>query len=346
MTGSLTTINTNTNIALADKQTWEATLQKLDFCPVYCAYDFMEYQCDYYKSSEQYQEVKPFHLVYQLNGQPKLILPFIALTNIDGLTTFDTFGGGVISPLHVKDLPENIRSRGEVDLFNFLNQLASSYRLKELNVITNRHIQTMGKWYQKVAEESAEVLLTHNLYVDLSWTNEAILSNFRKSYKHLVNKAKGLWNCIVSAEDTEKEIFEAYKNLHIEVSQRRTRSDESWEKQYQMLLNRQAFLVILYAQGGQMVGGAYFNYTKDEAYYSVGVYRRELFDQPLGHLAQLTGITYMKELGLKLYNIGRRYYRTEMPVPDEKILNIAAFKHGFATHLDIETRHILKTYIA
>jgi len=329
------------NILLAKKDTWDTELQKLDIIPVCYDGDFIEYQRNYYLSLS-FVEVTPLRFIYQLTNKSQLFWPVLLLRSADNNYSLETFGGGVCSPVAIQGLQQSVRSKAESEMYAVLGKLMQLYSIKTVTVITSRRTNHLGKWYQKVAEESSSAILSHNMYVALDWSMADIFANFRKSYKNLVNKAKNLWTSEVLSGEFEKAIFEKYKLLHIETSGRQTRSDESWDLQYQMILDKKAFLVVLFDSNQELIGGGYFNYTRDEVFYSVGVYKRELFDQPLGHLVQFLAISFMKELGIRQYFLGRRHYKSDIPSPEEKLLNISGFKHGFATHLDMEVHHILK----
>ena len=75
--------------------------------------------------------------------------------------------------------------------------------------------------------------------------------------------------------------------------------------------------------------GSFFRHSNNEAIYSSGVYRRELFDKPLGHYAQYLAIKYMKKINLKWYKIG---HISNANISDEKQKNISSFKKKFITN--------------
>ena len=76
--------------------------------------------------------------------------------------------------------------------------------------------------------------------------------------------------------------------------------------------------------------------TKDEANYSVGVYRRDLSDQPLGHIVQDRAIQYFLDLGLKRYKIGHKPFQTFDSELSQKEKSISEFKSGFGAELVAE----------
>ena len=77
----------------------------------------------------------------------------------------------------------------------------------------------------------------------------------------------------------------------------------------------------------------FFCFSKQECSYRAGVYKRELFDKPLGHTVQAKAIEEMKKMNLTWYNIGPNYYKFYDPEPNDKEISISYFKKGFASHI-------------
>jgi hypothetical protein len=103
--------------------------------------------------------------------------------------------------------------------------------------------------------------------------------------------------------------------------------------QWSMILAGSAFFVSLRDPSDRrLVGGGFFQYTRDEGLYAVGAYDRTLFDKPLGHIVQHVAIEMMQSLGLVWYRIGERPYIQDLPSPTPKQLAIGEFKQGFASH--------------
>ena len=161
---------------------------------------------------------------------------------------------------------------------------------------------------------------------------EDIKASIRKSYKPLISSGLKQW-AIELMDERNDVIWQEFRRLHLQVSGRVTRSDETWENQHRSIETGNEILIYLRNSDNRMVGGGLFNLTKDEGSYSVGVYDRSLFDKPLGHVVQFKAIEEMKNRGLRWYSIGKRFYRTDTPIPTQKEISISEFKHGFATHL-------------
>jgi FemAB family protein len=116
--------------------------------------------------------------------------------------------------------------------------------------------------------------------------------DFRKSYKPLVNKALKEWDVKVCEENVD-EVFEEFKDLHFEAAGKQTRSKESWSIQRKQIENNEAFLVSV-RDGNLLIGAGFFNFSRDMGTYSVGAYKRDLFDKPIGHAVQMIAIKQLK----------------------------------------------------
>lgn len=189
----------------------------------------------------------------------------------------------------------------------------------------------LTEWHVQAMQLGAEAELRHDIFVDLSMDMAAIKNRFRKSYKSLITSGRQHFQ--VALLDTGNvETWREFRELHLSAAGRATRSDESWDLQYQALLEAEIFLVYLRESAGRMVGGALFHVTRDEGYYSVGAYDRDLFDKPIGHLIQHEAIEEMKRRGVRWYFIGARPFPAEPPALSEKQSAIVLFQNGFASH--------------
>jgi lipid II:glycine glycyltransferase (peptidoglycan interpeptide bridge formation enzyme) len=72
----------------------------------------------------------------------------------------------------------------------------------------------------------------------------------------------------------------------------------------------------------------------------VGVYKRELFNKPLGHAVQMKAIEVLKKRGICWYEIGQKHLKIDKIPATDKELSISHFKEGFATHV-IARQHLI-----
>ncbi|MDA9600597.1 hypothetical protein N9S07_02360 [Nitrosomonadales bacterium] len=206
-------------------------------------------------------------------------------------------------------------------------------RLKKLNIakitVNNTHyIDAFVKLIESVEVKAA--------YVDLSLSLEEIKRNARKSYKSLINW--GLKNFeikVINQESQDRQSFNQFMHFHREVAGRSTRSDESWDIQYQMVCKGEAF-VLQGFYNGRLVSASLITHSVSEAWYGVGVYDRALMAErlPLAHGLLFKAFDISKEKGIKTFIIGNI-----STLSTEKEESIAKFKTGF-TKSFVTTKHI------
>ena len=120
-----------------------------------------------------------------------------------------------------------------------------------------RHVESMKR--------DAICNLRHELYLDLRQNISEIKRNFRTSYKSLITSGSRMWIIGVLDSSGGKEgVWQEFRELHLKVSGRVTRSDETWAMQLHDIEQRRAFLIWLRNGSGEMVGGGLFSFTSDE----------------------------------------------------------------------------------
>jgi len=289
---------------------WQTVLAEAEHVPVQYTPSFIRYQESYFGIEDESQ-------IFFNDNRPVAVWPFAVK---DGWATSN--GSEVLPPLFVAGLPERVQKHIITDCLNHLNGTLD--RTGHNQWWTNEVVRKDGisLWHRRVLEHGGEPYPAQvELFVDLGWSYERIRTNIRKSYRSLLHSGKKDFDTILGMN------IEPLHKLHIEVAGRITRSDETWERQQEAVDAGEAFVVYLLDKAECIVGGALFHRSRDEAAYAVGVYRRDLHDAPLGHLAQAFAIEHMQVLGLRWYYLGLRAYEA-----NEKELQIAHFKEGWATH--------------
>ncbi len=218
-------------------------------------------------------------------------------------------------------LPDSPSQALQLDIDNMFDMLFS--KIKALNIedvllSTSKCIETYLRDV-KITESSIA-------YVDLDLSMVEIKRNVRKSYKSLINW--GLKNIDISIIDQDNQDYNAFHEFmyfHHKVSGKVTRSDESWDIQYQMVCEGEAFVLLGYMQT-MLVSASLVVHSKSEAYYGVGVYDRELMSRgvALAHGLLFKAIEIAKNMNLKNFILGD--VSTFNTPKDE---SIAKFKLGF-----------------
>lgn len=179
--------------------------------------------------------------------------------------------------------------------------------------------------------------------IDLSVPEPQLRSQIRKSYKSLINwGAKNLKLRLLDPASVTPAAIEEFRQLHIEVAGRETRTKRSWEIQLEMIQQNEAF-AILGDLDGALVTAALFVHSPKYCLYGVSASKRELFEKPLGHIILWTAIQQAKKIGCKYFESGEQYFPNQgTPPPTGKELNISAFKKGFGGETKIILDVILR----
>jgi FemAB family protein len=309
---------------------WYTTLMRCNYIPVMYTHASIEFQWAYQRGhGGDWQDISC--LIY-LDRHPVAVWP-LSISHKDGRVTLSSHGLPVFPPLFVVNCSVSTHKRIIKNCLDFADKIVHSTGLSSWECAQSFYDQKgLSLWHDESMSRGATCILHHEIFLDLNLSMPEIKSHLRKSYKPLITAGMRLWNVNIlnTADET---VWNEFRELHYRVSERRTRSDETWALHLNDIRTQQAFLVYLRDKDGKMLGGGFFNYTRDEGLYAVAAYDRLHFDKPLGHVVQYKAIEELKKRGVRWYKIGVRSYRSDNPAPSEKEMSISAFKQGFSSHL-------------
>ena len=321
------------NIAIND---WLFIQNSIDYLPVLYSISSITYQEEYF--TEQSDHLCDLSQVIFWDSKPVGILP-LTLSSKDKELFLTSQGRPVVQPLVLDQIPRSSQKKIFSECANLVQTINKNYKIKEFclqEIYSSKcHIST---WYEHFLTKNFVPNNQFSLILNLEQTYEEIKRNYRKSYKSLINKGKKNWEVHIFQEDFMR--WEEFQDLHEQVSGRRTRSKKTWKIQADNLKNKNAIFIYIVDNEEIMVGGAYFDLSKDEANYSVGVYRRDLVTQPLGHIIQDKAIQHFIMLGIKRYKIGNKPFPVLNQDLSDKDISIAEFKSGFGAEMYIEPQLI------
>ena len=223
--------------------------------------------------------------------------------------------------------------------------LAYNIFYKKLSSIKKDHSFNKIYLYEntKMISNFSDNIITnsHNyqMYIDLSQSEELIKMNIRKSFKSLINWGNNTLQIdIIDSSNLDKIKFNSFRDFHVKVSGRKTRSDRTWELQYEGIRNNEAYLT-LGNLNGVLVSGAYIAHGTGIAYYGVAVNDRELMAEnlPIGHSILYNSIILAKKKGLNKFIVGD-YNFTE----DAKINAITKYKKGFVNSMILKPKYLIE----
>lgn len=167
--------------------------------------------------------------------------------------------------------------------------------------------------------------------VDLSSDESAIWRGLRKSYKSLVNLGERMLRIeIMEAASADWSGMNAFRELHIRVAGKETRSIDSWRRQFEWIQEGSAFLILGWLND-ELVTAGMFTHTGSMCTYFSSASRRDLFDKPMFHALMWKGMVHAKAIGCRWFDINEKYFPNN-PVPecdDTKLMSISDFKLGF-----------------
>jgi len=251
----------------------------------------------------------------------------------NGEAAIMSFGAMVLPPLFVADTAWVSKKKIIKECIDVLIGICKQAHIKKIfseEVFLNT--KEISDWHYEFIRKEAVAKVKYDLYVDLGLGLEKIKNRFRKSYKSLISTGLKTWQ-VGKLDTDDSATWEAFRQLHIQVTGRETRTKQSWDIHYEAIKNKKAFLIYLRNDSGEMVGGGFFIHSGQECFYGVGAYNRSLFDKPLGHVVQYVAIEEMKKRRLQWYKVGTRSFPTDMPTPTEKEISVTEFKEGFATNI-------------
>lgn len=172
-----------------------------------------------------------------------------------------------------------------------------------------------------------------------------LLAGLRKTYRQNLRWGEEHLRCrLIGADNVTPDDFAAFEAFHIQVAGRRTRSSASWLAQLELVRQGENFLVMTDYEE-RLVGVSLFAAVGLHAYYSVGVYDRELFALPISHYPVWLGLLQARQLGCLVMEMGESYYPNLVDstgrMPSDKECKISHFKRGFGGHMAMGLRFIL-----
>ena len=304
-------------IALDDLE-WDSTLLKCDNAlPIYSSRS-LRYYSEYFEASHSYK--------YGILVEGELYaISCFHLTSDNLLTS----SNGVILPLFIRDVSDKLKIKIIKEFSKILNELSVLLERK-INMYSNIFSSISDyTGLPKIIKNSASVQSTFHWVSNIRPTIEEQKTEFRKSYKSLINKGQRLFDVEKYHGSSEKLslAFKAFRSLHLREAGKLTRSSKTWDIQLEMIMKKEAVLILSYYEN-ELIGGAIFQVNSLYALYSVAAYRRDLFRLPIGHTIQFEAFKFFINLGVKLYYLGENYNGI-----DTKQSTISSFKEGFSNSI-------------
>ncbi len=256
-------------------------------------------------------------------------LPLLALSyaqhELNELTQFSFFGNAVYL-LENKNMSSTQRERAHKLLRKHIDELVASH--PKMKIYVKDTSEQLGLLARLFLEKGADVKLKFTQVIDLRKSEEELKKDVRHSFHSLISWGdKNISTQLLESKNFTSKCLEGFRNLHISVAGRETRSEKSWRIQEQIIQENEAF-ALLGTLENKLETAALFHYSKSHCYYGVSASNRELFEKPLLHSLLWNAILHAKKLGCIYFELGEQYF-VESDVVTKKDVNISTFKRGF-----------------
>ena len=169
----------------------------------------------------------------------------------------------------------------------------------------------------------------NEIYIDLSKSNDEIKKNFSSTFRNEINRdyENTKFEIIDKRNYKKNQIFEMM-NFHIKISGRKTRSDDTWKQNENMILSDKGFLIkVTYKD--KLVSFSFFYHNNFTCHYSSSVADREYYKQirNMHHRSIWLAIDYSKKK-CKFFSIGSITIFNKNNISDKE-KNIEKFKSKF-----------------
>lgn len=315
---------------------WDKLLIRADYVPFNYSSDRLNYLYEYFLGNKF--KISNFSSLIFYENEVVGIIPLSITKNVSSYE-LTTFNFPILAPILKHDLSKKVKKKIYSYLIFKIKKISKILEIKKILLYEHffNNMEGISGWHQELILNKSKIMVNYDYFLNLQENLDMIKIHFRKSYKNLINKGNKIWEIGVLDKnnyDNLNKLFDEFKLLHLKVSGKKTRSDESWEIQKNSIKKNNRFLV--YAKdkdNDDLVGAALFTYSKDEVDYEIAAYDRSLFHLPIGHPIQFRAIQKMKDLNCKWYRVGELTNVANNTKVDLKKLQIEKFEAGFSSNI-------------
>ncbi|HOZ88011.1 MAG TPA: hypothetical protein PL029_09645, partial [Bacteroidia bacterium] len=183
-------------------------------------------------------------------------------------------------------------------------------------------------FYDKISNNHVEI----SAIVNLELGPELIKRVIRKRFKSYINWGeKNLETVIYDHTNITAEVYYAFQDFHERVAGRKTRPQSTWDVHFEMIKNKEAYLIVAKYKG-ELASANLYLHGFSEVEYGVGVNDRALSEEArlaVSHYPMYQAMVYAWKNGFKRFNLND----INNPQGDDKYKSISFYKKGFATEL-------------
>ena len=312
------------------KNQWDEFLDSLTFGPINYSNQELDYQ-ELYRKGKRFKDID-FSLITFFKNNPVSIFSF-TISEQDNKQSITSFGLPILSPLFIDKLDKKIRETITKIYYDILQEVALYCQIESwVSTSSFTTEKNLSFWHEFSLKKGDKAFLMDDGYINLKISLDEIDKLYRKrKLLSEIKKASNLWTISIKKKLDYSE-WNNFKQLHISVSGKQTRSDKTWDSQYNDINNQKAFAIFLYDKS-RLIGGTMYRYTKTNAVYAIGAYDRNLFPKPISHLSHYQAIGELKKKKVNWLRMGDIPRHNDYGEPSKKEISIGFFKKKFATDI-------------
>jgi hypothetical protein len=318
-----------------------------------CIQDYGQWD-DFCQSSDQAWFWHTSHwLEYTLNYRPELaprsvsffcmfegrlvaICPLILETHCDAdgnIPQFSYGGDAAAAPVFANGLSPRQSKTIAAAVLNQVDQLAREHSVKRVCFRSSPMAPATWNSHPEINSLLRFGYLDVSLatqVIDLSADEDVLLRDMRKGHRAAVKQAEKMLTCeVLDSSTITEQRFEQYRLLHQKAAGRVTRPLSTFRMMYNWIAQNHVILASA-SREGKPAGFALTILYKNGAYYGSGCEDPELNHLPIGHLLQWRTMQWLKQHGIRRYEIGiQNFGSVPHAMVSEKEMNISLFKRGF-----------------
>lgn len=298
-------------------------IQKVEFLS-----DLIKYRFEYFKFSK----VIDYSMILYSDTQPIALMPIYVTPYKNKSTKFAP--KNLITPLFDT---KNKKKRFQIysQYLDLIYNIKKKHKIKKVNFDIDCLYQGDTEFMSFLLENEYKIESSKTIILtQIDSANPKNSKDYRKSYRSLINSNINNYDIrVLDHNNFDKNVWESFKILHLKVSGKKTRSDETWKIQQESIINKSAVLIYIKKKENYL-GFAFFFKTKTNALYSSAAYDIEQNKKiPIGHLIQDFAITYFSKNKISNYYIG--FNENKKINENQKDKNLALFKKGFANRFSV-----------
>lgn len=303
---------------------WDEFCLESDDCWFYHTSEWIEYTLEYGgKDSEL--------LSFFIEDGNKDILAICPLIRNKNKLIFS--GNNGPNPALRNELSTKISKELIKKIFVEIDSIADKYEINEclmsLTPLTKNNLSNYT--FNYLMRYGFENVSLNTQIIDLERDEKTLWGDIKKSHRNEIKKGEELFKfTIVSQHCNDLALFKEFKNLHKLAAGRQTRSDLSWDLQYEWITKGYGLLVIANLDDVP-IGGAYSLLYKNAAYYGISANHPDYDEKlPISHSILWEMIKWLKQNRYDFFETGIQYYSNQpYDTPSEKDLQISLFKRHF-----------------